>query len=90
MRLDKFLKVSRLIKRRAVAKEVIDHERVIVNGQVAKPSKEIQVGDILVLSLGAKEVTVRILNIVDTALKNNASEMYEIISIKVLNSNLPS
>lgn len=85
MRLDKYLKVSRLIKRRTIAKEVIDRDVVYVNDIIAKPSKEIHVGDIIKLCLGKKEIVVKVLSLATTSKKENASELYEVISIDVIN-----
>ncbi len=85
MRLDKYLKVSRLIKRRTIAKEVIDRDVVYVNDVIAKPSKEIHVGDIIKLCLGKKEIVVKVLSLAATSKKENASELYEVISIDVIN-----
>ncbi len=90
MRLDKFLKISRIIKRRTIAKEVIDLNKVYVNDQLAKPSKEVKVGDMIKVQLGNKELIVRILSLPNTVTKQNTSEMYEIISMTVLKSYLPS
>ncbi len=90
MRLDKFLKISRLIKRRSIAKEVIDRDKVYVNDQLAKPSKEIKIGDIIRIQLGNKEIIVRVLSLPETSLKQNTGDMYEIISMQVLKPHLPS
>ena len=80
MRLDKYLKVSRLIKRRTIAKEVSDAERILVNGKVAKASKEIAVGDTIEVTFGKKVVTIKVTNIIDSTKKSDAAEMYELIS----------
>lgn len=80
MRLDKFLKVSRLIKRRTVANEACDSERISVNGKNAKASYEVKIGDKITVTFGNKAVTVRVLEIKDTTKKTEASGMYEIIS----------
>ena len=80
MRLDKFLKVSRLIKRRTLAKEASEGERVLVNGLVAKPSKEVKVGDLVTISFGKKELTVKITSLLDSTKKADASLMYELVS----------
>ena len=80
MRLDKFLKVSRLIKRRTVANEACDASRVIVNGKSAKPSYNIKLGDEITLSFGSKTVTVRVLDIRETTKKSESVGMYEIVS----------
>jgi ribosomal 50S subunit-recycling heat shock protein len=85
MRLDKYLKVARLIKRRTIAKEVIDRDVVYVNDKIAKPSKEIHVGDIIRLCLGKKEIIVKVLSLPNTASKSIASELYEILSVNVIN-----
>lgn len=80
MRLDKFLKVSRLIKRRTVANEACDSERVSVNGRAAKASYDVKLGDLITITYGNKSVTVRVLEIKDTTKKSEATGMYEIIS----------
>ncbi len=80
MRLDKFLKVSRLIKRRTVANEACDSERIYVNGKGAKASYNVKVGDKITVAFGNKSVTVRVLEIKDTTKKSEATGMYEIIS----------
>ena len=80
MRLDKFLKVSRLIKRRTVANEACDSERIMVNGKNAKASYNVKLGDIITVAFGNKSVTVRVLEIKDTTKKSESSGMYEIIS----------
>ncbi len=80
MRLDKFLKVSRLIKRRTVANEACDSERISVNGKIAKASYDVKVGDRITVAFGNRSVTVRVLEIKDTTKKSEASGMYEIIS----------
>ena len=79
MRLDKYLKVSRLIKRRTVANETCDGGRVSVNGKVARASYDVKVGDILTIQFGAKPVSVRVLEVKDTAYKDDAKTRYEAI-----------
>ncbi|MFO1441916.1 RNA-binding S4 domain-containing protein [Bacillus sp. Bva_UNVM-123] len=79
MRLDKFLKVSRLIKRRTLAKEVSDQGRVTVNGQQAKASTTVKVGDELVIRFGQKLVTVKIDRLQETTRKEEAAEMYTVV-----------
>lgn len=79
MRLDKFLKVSRIIKRRTVANEACDLGRVSINNKVAKPSTEVKVGDVLSLRIGGKSLSARILSISEHALKADASGMYEVL-----------
>ena len=80
MRLDKYLKVSRLIKRRTVANEACDASRVTVNGKVVKPSYDVKVGDSITVSFGQKTVTVRVCDLRETTKKSEAIGMYEIIS----------
>lgn len=80
MRLDKYLKVSRLIKRRTVANEACDGARVTVNGRAAKASYDVKLGDEITVAFGSKSVTVRVLDIKDTTKKSEASGMYEVIS----------
>lgn len=80
MRLDKFLKVSRVIKRRTVANEACDSGRVIINGKVAKASTEVKLGDIVEIKYGEKIIKFEIKNIVVTVGKDGASEMIEMLS----------
>lgn len=79
MRLDKFLKVSRIIKRRTVANEACDAGRVEVNGKIARASYDVKVGDKIVVSLGQNSRTFEVLEINEHALKEDASKMYKII-----------
>lgn len=76
MRLDKFLKVSRLIKRRTVANEACDAGRVLVNGKVAKASVNVKPGDIIEIMFGTKAVKVEVLQIADTTKKEEAKELF--------------
>ena len=76
MRLDKFLKVSRLIKRRTVANEACDAGRVLVNGKPAKASLNVKVGDIIEIQFGAKAVRVEVLDVQETVKKDSAAELY--------------
>ena len=80
MRLDKYLKVSRLIKRRTVANEACDSSRIYVNGKNAKASYDVKLGDEISISFGTKLVTVKVLDIRETTKKTEAVGMYEIIS----------
>ena len=79
MRLDKYLKVSRLIKRRVVAKEMVDAGRVKINGKVAKPGNGVKVGDELEIGFGQRQTRARILDIRETVRANEASELYALI-----------
>ena len=76
MRLDKFLKVSRLIKRRTVAAEACDAGRVFLNGKVAKAAVNVKVGDIIEIYFGTKTVKVEVLDIQDTTKKEEAKELF--------------
>ena len=80
MRLDKYLKVSRLIKRRTVANEACDAGRVMVNGKVAKASVDVKVDDIIEIAFGQKSVKIRVLDIVDTTKKEDAKDLFEYVS----------
>lgn len=80
MRLDKFLKVSRVVKRRTVANEVCAAGRVSINGRAAKPGAEVKVGDTLEISFGNGLTRIRVLGTQETVRKEKASEMYEILS----------
>ena len=79
MRLDKYLKVSRIIKRRTIANEACDAGRVMVNGRVARASLDVKVNDIIEISFGAKNVKVQVLNVAETVKKDDADLMYKII-----------
>lgn len=76
MRLDKFLKVSRIIKRRTVANEACDAGRVKINDKVAKASAEVKVGDIIEVQFGSRPVRAEVLNIQDTTKKEEAGELF--------------
>lgn len=80
MRLDKFLKVSRLIKRRTLAKDVADQGRISINGQQAKASSNVKVGDEVTIRFGQKLVTVKIEKLLDTTKKDEAAGMYTVVS----------
>ena len=77
MRLDKYLKVSRLIKRRTVANEACDGGRVIVNGKTAKASYDVKVGDILEITLGSRTLKIKVTDVRETVPKGDASALYE-------------
>ena len=77
MRLDKYLKVSRLIKRRTVANEACDNGRISVNGRVVKASYDVKVGDKLEISMGPRVVTVEVLQVAETVRKDDAAAMYK-------------
>ena len=79
MRLDKYLKVSRLIKRRTVANEACDAGRVLLNGKTARASAEVMAGDRIDILFGEKTVSVRVLNVQETVRKEEASSTYEYV-----------
>ena len=79
MRLDKYLKVSRLIKRRTVANEACDAGRIQVNGRVVKASYDVKVGDVIEIKMGEKLVKVEVLEVLEHVLKNDAALMYKIL-----------
>lgn len=79
MRLDKFLKISRLIKRRTVAKEVSDQGRVEINQHQAKSSSQVSIGDTITIHYGNRIVTVKVLALLESTKKEDANKMYEMI-----------
>lgn len=79
MRLDKYLKVSRLIKRRTVANEACDAEKVTVNGKTARASYDVKSGDIIEISIGAKPLKVRVLDVKEFTKKEDAAALYEVV-----------
>ena len=79
MRLDKYLKVSRLIKRRTVANEACDAGRVLVNSKIARASYDIKENDVIELNLGSKPFTVRVVKISEYVTKDTASDLYEVV-----------
>ncbi|MBE6665374.1 MAG: RNA-binding S4 domain-containing protein [Ruminococcaceae bacterium] len=80
MRLDKFLKVSRIIKRRTVANNACDSEHVKVNGRDAKASYDVKIGDVIEVSFGERILKIRVKEIKEHTLKNDASDLYEVIN----------
>lgn len=90
MRLDKYLKVSRLVKRRTLAKEISDQGRVTINGNVAKAGTDVKVEDELVIRFGQKRVTVKVTGLSEHASKENAKNMYELIKEERVQSSAQS
>ncbi len=82
MRLDKFLKVSRIIKRRTVANDACDASHVSVNGKAAKASYDVKENDIIEVRFGARSLRVRVLAVKDSTRKNDAADMYEVLDEK--------
>lgn len=84
MRIDKYLKLTRLIKRRTVAKELLDRGIFTINGRVAKPSSEVNEGDVVVLPLGRHKLTIKVVRLVSYAKKETAQELYELIKDEII------
>ena len=79
MRLDKYLKVSRLIKLRTLAQEACENGKITVNGKIAKPSANVKEGDLLSLTFGEKVINVKVVSVAEHVLKQDAADMYEVI-----------
>lgn len=84
MRLDKYLKTARILKRRTVSKELADQDRVYVNGKIAKPSTDVKVNDIIKVIFGYRELTVRVLMIQKQVSKSDAALMFEVVEEKLI------
>lgn len=84
MRIDKYLKLTRLIKRRTVAKELLDRGIFTINGRVAKPSSVVNEGDIVVLPLGRHKLTIKVVRLVSYTKKETAQELYELIKDEII------
>ena len=87
MRLDKFLKISRIIKRRSVAKEVADKGRIQINGKIAKSSSAVKVGDTMRIQFGNKVLEVKVNELHESTKKEDAAKMYEIVSEERISEN---
>ena len=79
MRIDKFLQVSRLIKRRTVANEACDAGRISVNGKVVKASYDVKIGDVIEITFGTKTVKAKVISVADSTKKEDAKEMFELV-----------
>lgn len=79
MRLDKYLKVTRLIKRRTIANEACDAEKVLVNGKAARASYDVKVGDIIEINIGTRPLKVKVLNVTEHSTKETAADNYTVI-----------
>lgn len=84
MRLDKYLKTARILKRRTVSKELADQQRVYINGKIAKPSTEVKIGDLIKVIFGYRELTVRVLMLPKQVNKNDAALMFEVVEEKLI------
>ena len=80
MRIDKFLKTSRIIKRRTIANEACDASHICVNGRVVKASYNVKEGDIIEITFGEKTLKIKVLDVRDVVRKNDASSLYEVVS----------
>jgi len=79
MRIDKFLKNSRLIKRRTIAKEACEQDRITVNEKLAKPGTEVKIGDVIQIKFGNSIINARVVSLLESSKKEDAATMYEII-----------
>ncbi len=82
MRIDKYIKLTRIIKRRALVKTLADNGRLLINDKIAKPSSKIMIGDYITILFGNKEVVIKIRDIINSTKKEDARLMYELISEK--------
>ncbi len=82
MRIDKFIKLTRIIKRRTLVKTLADNDRLLINGKIAKPSSKVSIGDKITILFGNKEVVILVKNIIDSTKKEDAPLMYELVSEK--------
>ncbi|MBE6109664.1 MAG: RNA-binding S4 domain-containing protein [Erysipelotrichaceae bacterium] len=80
MRIDKWLKVSRILKRRAVSKELAVNERIEINGRIVKPSHEVNAGDVVGITFGNRKLEVHVLSVQEVKRKQEAADLYEIVS----------
>lgn len=79
MRLDKYLKISRIIKRRTVANDACDAGHVSVNGKIARASYDVSVGDVIEVAFGERKLTVRVIDVKESIAKNDAASLYEVL-----------
>ena len=79
MRLDKYLKVARILKRRTVSKELAANQRVTINGKIAKPATEVRVGDVIEVTFGRRVIKIRVNEVKDNVRKNDADLLYQVL-----------
>jgi ribosomal 50S subunit-recycling heat shock protein len=84
MRIDKWLKVSRILKRRTISQELAKNERVEINGKAVKPSHDVKIGDEVSVRFGSRRLTVRVCSIEDVKRKQDAAELYEVIREEIV------
>ncbi len=82
MRIDKYIKLTRIVKRRSLVKSLADNKRLLINDKVAKPSATVKIGDFITILFGNKELKIRVKDIIDSTKKDDAPLMYEIIHEK--------
>lgn len=80
MRIDKYLKASRILKRRTIANELASSQRVMINGRTVKPSHDVNVGDTVTVTFGSRRLSFKVLSVTEPKKKKDAAEMYEILS----------
>ena len=80
MRIDKYLKVARILKKREIAKQLALNSRLFINDRIAKPSSEVKINDLIKVVFGHREITIRVLNVLEHASKADALQMYEIVN----------
>ena len=86
MRIDKWLKVSRILKRRTISQELAKNERVEINGKAVKPSHDVKIGDEVSVRFGSRKLTVKVLSVEDVKRKQEASDLYEVIKEEIIPS----
>lgn len=84
MRLDKYLKTARILKRRTISKELAAHQRVTINGRIAKPASDVQPGDVIEITFGERRLQVKVLGVKEIVRKNEADALYEVLSESIV------
>ena len=84
MRLDKYLKTARILKRRTISKELAANQRVTINGRIAKPAAEVRPGDVIEVTFGERRLKVRVLDVRETVRKNEADALYEVLEETII------
>lgn len=79
MRIDKYLKVSRILKRRSISKELALHQRIEINGKAVKPSHNVEVGDIVTIIFGRKQMSIKVLGVAQQVRKEEATDLFEVV-----------
>lgn len=84
MRIDKYLKVARILKRRTISKEMAENDRILINGKVVKPAHEVLPGDLVTVTYGKRQLTIKVLATDEVKRKEQASDLYEVVEEKYL------